>query len=319
MKFSNVHNLPEAIVNAVSAYNYPPKEGRYSVTDLISPPQIRQLKMKFFDVLSEDVSERLWALLGQACHAVLDKSKPVDALAEEKLVVDFEGVTISGKSDLYHDGSLEDYKITSTFSFLLSDKIEICECTKCGGCDMPPQREARRNMNCPKCGEKMITKKIGCKKEWFFQLQVYAWLHTRLGMPVKELWIRAILRDWQGSKVKADPDYPKISFQSVPVPLWTLDEQERYIRARIEAHKALNPQCSNEERWLRASSWAVMKNDNKRAFRVFDNIEQAENLAKTDKSFTVIERKGSYNRCLSYCPVRAVCPQWQKEKELNYD
>ena len=281
MKFTNVHNLPEAIVKAVSAFNYPPKPSRYSVTDLIAPPQIRQLKIKHWDFLEEDCSSRLWALLGQACHAVLDKSKPVDALAEEKLVIEFEGVTLSGKSDLYHDGRLEDYKITSTFSFLLE--------------------------------------KGKPKKEWAAQLNVYSWLSQKLGYPVKELWIRAILRDWQGSKVKTDADYPPIPFQSVSVPLWTLEGQERYIRARLEAHKALNPQCSDEERWLRASSWAVMKNDNKRAFRVFDNVEQAENLAKTDKSFSVVERKGSYNRCESYCPVRAFCSQWQEEKGLKND
>ena len=277
MLLTNKHNLPGAIVNAVSAYNYPPKEGRYSVTDLISPPQIRQLKIKYWKEIEEDVSGRLWALLGQACHTVLNKSKPEDALAEEKLVIEFEGVTISGKSDLYHEGSLEDYKITSVYSFLLENGKS--------------------------------------KKEWAEQLNVYAWMFTRLGKPVKELWIRAILRDFQVSKAGTDTNYPLIPFQSVQAPLWTLEGQERYIRARLEAHKALNPTCSGEERWLRVSSWAVMKNDNKRAFRVFDNKEQAENLAKTDKAFSVAERKESYNRCMSYCPVSNFCSQWGKVKK----
>jgi len=273
MKFTNVHNLPEAIVNAVSAFNYPPKPSRYSVTDLIAPPQIRQLKMKHWEFLSGDVSERLWALLGMACHAVLEKSKPNDAKAEEKLVVEFEGVTISGKADLYHEGRIEDYKIVSVFSFLLE--------------------------------------KGRVKPEWQQQANVYAWCYAKLGKPVTELWIRAILRDFQASKVKIDTDYPLIPFQSIPVPLWTLEGQERYVRARLEAHKGENPFCSDEERWLRPSAWAVMKNKNKQAFRVFDNKEQADNLAKTDKAFSVVERKGVYNRCQTYCPVSNFCEQWK--------
>lgn len=277
MKIQNKYGLPSAIVKAVSAYNYPPKEGRYSVTDLISPPQIRQLKIKHWDELVTDASDRLWALLGQACHAVLDSTSPADSSSEQKMVVDFEGVTISGKSDLLHEGRLEDYKITSCYSFLLEHGKP--------------------------------------KTEWASQLNVYAWMFAKLGTPVKELWIRAILRDFQTSKAGVDPDYPLIPFQSVSVPLWTLEGQERYIRARIEAHKAVNSSCSNDERWLRASSWAVIKNDNKRAFRVFDNKEQAANLANTDKIFSVVERKGKYNRCELYCSVSSFCPQWQKEKE----
>lgn len=271
MKFTNIHNLPEAIVSAVSAYSYPPKAGRYSVTDLISPPQIRQLKIKHWEELEEDVSGRLWALLGQACHAVLDKHSAVDAESEEKLVVEFNGVTISGKADLYHNGRLEDYKITSVYSFLLGHEKT--------------------------------------KPEWENQLNVYAWMFEKLGKPVKELWVRAILRDFQTSKVGTANNYPSIPFQSVYVPLWTLDGQERYIRARIEAHKSDNPNCSDEECWLRGEAWAVYKNNNKKALRVFDNKESAEKLASTDKSLSVVYRVGIYNRCDNYCVVSKFCTQ----------
>jgi len=276
MKLTNNFSLPEAIVNAVSAYNYPPKEGRYSVTDLIAPPQIRQLKIKFWSELEEDVSCRLWALLGQACHTILESTGPVDSSSEQKLVVEFEGVTLSGKADLFHDGRLEDYKITSVFSFLLENGKP--------------------------------------KKEWVEQLNVYAWMFFKLGKPVKELWIRAILRDFQSSKVVSNPDYPQIPFQSVSVPLWTLEGQERYIRARIEAHKAENPSCSEAERWLRGEKWAVYKNQNKRALKLCDTEAEAVKFSETEKGLSIEHREGSYNRCVSYCPVRTVCPQNKKEK-----
>ncbi|MBT9169382.1 MAG: hypothetical protein DDT19_02741 [Syntrophomonadaceae bacterium] len=272
MKLINAYNLPEAIVNAVSAYSYPPKEGRYSVTDLVSPPQIRQLKMKYWNMLEEDVSSRLWALLGQACHAILDKHSPEEALSEEKLVVEFEGVTITGRADLHHEGRLEEYKITSVFSFLL-ERGKV-------------------------------------KSEWENQANLYTWILHKTGRPVKEAWIRAILRDWKQSEAIRNSDYPAIPFQSVQVPLWTLEGQERYVRARLEAHKALNPACSDEERWLRGEAWAVYKNNNQKAFRVFDNEKSANLLAEIDKkAFRVVYRPGTYNRCDNFCVVRSVCSQ----------
>ncbi|MBT9170543.1 MAG: hypothetical protein DDT18_00886 [Actinobacteria bacterium] len=276
MKFTNIYDLPETIVNAVSAYSYPPKENRYSVTDLVSPPQIRQLKMKYWDMLEEDVSQRLWALLGRACHAILDKHSPEEALSEEKLEIEFEGVMIVGRSDLYHEGRLEEYKITSVFSFLLERNGKI-------------------------------------RSEWEKQANVYAWAHTKLGRPVKELWIRAILRDFKQSEAIRSSDYPAIPFQSVKVPLWTLEGQERYIRARLDTHKALNPLCSDEERWLRGETWAVYKGDNRKAFKVFDNEESANKLAETDKTFRVVYRAGTYNRCENYCIVSKFCPQVKNE------
>jgi hypothetical protein len=279
MEITNKYDLPEAIIRAISVYNYAPEEGRYSVTDLVNPPRMRLLKIRHWRELSVDASERLWALFGQACHKVLDMAAPPGSTVEGKLIVDFEGVRLVGKSDLYHQERVEDYKVTSVYSFLLEDGKT--------------------------------------KKEWEEQLNVYAWLFSRLGKPVKELWVRAILRDWQNSKALQDMSYPRIPFQSVQVPLWPTPGQERYIRARLEAHRIENPQCSDEERWLRPSSWAVMKKNNQKAYRVFDNPWQAENLAKTDKAFVVVERKGSYNRCENYCPVRAVCSQAKGTKVVN--
>ena len=104
------------------------------------------------------------------------------------------------------------------------------------------------------------------------------------------------------------------------MPLWTLEGQERYIKARLEAHKALNPQCSTEERWLRGEKWAVYKNNNKKAFKLFDTEEEAQKLIAAvgpDETLRLEYRQGSYNRCKQFCIVSDYCPQWQAEKEKN--
>lgn len=277
MKITNQFNLPDSIVNAITFNMRPPSSDRISVTDLISPPKIRRLKIEHYNELTEDASDRLWALLGKAVHYVLETGAQKESETETRLEAEMDGMRIVGISDMLHGTELSDYKITSVFSFLL-----------------------------------------GVKKEWENQLNVYAWLWRQRGKPIDSLKIYAILRDWQQSKALVDANYPRIAFHAVCVPLWPIDGQERYIRARLEAHKALNPLCSDEERWYRGEKWAVYKKGNKTAFKLFDNKEQAEALIKTDeKKYELQYRNGKYQRCESYCQVSEFCPQWQKEKKCT--
>jgi len=123
MKISNKYNLPEVFVNMANNI-HPIKENEISITDLINPPYMYKLKLKCWDQLEQDVSETLWMLLGTAIHMVLDKHSPDDSLSEEKIEVEIDGVKIKGRPDLYKNNSIEDYKVTSVYSFLLGEKKE---------------------------------------------------------------------------------------------------------------------------------------------------------------------------------------------------
>ncbi len=225
------------------------------------------------DELEDDISNRLWLLLGKAVHYVLEKGAPEEARAEEKLTYEIDGFTLVGITDLLHNTELSDYKITSVYSFLLGDK-----------------------------------------PEWENQLNCNAFLYRMAGFQVDSLKIYAILRDWQASKADVlNLDYPIIPFKEVSISLWPVEGQERYIRSRIEAHKIENPQCSNEERWLRGEKWAVYKKGAKTAFRLFDTEKEAKGLAKTDNVFEIQHREGIFNRCEKYCLVSKFCSQWNKE------
>ena len=70
---TNVHGLPEALVPAVTNDPYV-GGGDISVTKLIDAPQVRALTRKHHDKLVVDVSERIWALLGQGVHTVLERA-----------------------------------------------------------------------------------------------------------------------------------------------------------------------------------------------------------------------------------------------------
>ena len=195
MNITNRHNLPAPLVAAVANDDYH-HNSDISVTGLISPPQIRMLRKQYSAQLSEDVSDRIWVLLGQAVHTILERAN-VDGAAEERLSVEIAGWSVSGKGDLWHDqGTLSDYKVTSVWSYLIGDRWE-----------------------------------------WQAQLNLYAYLFVKHGMPVEKLQNVLILRDWQASKA-VESDYPKASVAVLPQRLWTLADAESYLETRVRLHQS---------------------------------------------------------------------------------
>jgi len=193
---------------------------------------------------------------------------------EEGLQYQYGSCVVRGTPDILHDTSLEDYKVTSVYSFLLGDK-----------------------------------------PEWEKQLNIYAYMLENDGFKVERARIHAILRDWQKSKSLREPDYPPIPFQTIPINLWSRLVQQDYVIGRInlfcdvDAGTFEPTPCTDEERWARPPTYAVMKKGRKTAVRVLPTMEEAEEkLATLDSNHYIDERKGSHIRCESYCPVRAVCP-----------
>ena len=258
---------------AALSSGWKPKSESISVSALIGPPRIRTLTIKHWDELVEDVSDRLWALLGQALHSTLEKHAAGGVVAEMGIKATVDGTVISGRPDFYDAGVVGDYKITSVFSFLL-----------------------------------------GIKEEWTTQLNFYAHLLRGSNLPVTALNIHAILRDWVENKTLTDKDYPKIPFVTVPVTLWTPDDCMAYIKDRVRRHISFPmDECSDAERWARATTYAVFKVGNKRALRVLDTLDGAnkwglEHHEKNPKDkLEIHERPGSFVRCERFCAVKSFC------------
>ncbi len=112
---TNKHGLPEALVRAVQNDPYT-GGGDISVTKLIDSPQRRQLWRQHEADIEEDVSERIWSLLGQAVHHILERAG-TDTMVEERLYAEVDGWTLSGQFDRLHLASktLSDYKVTTTY------------------------------------------------------------------------------------------------------------------------------------------------------------------------------------------------------------
>src|SRR5262245_59885962 len=102
MLITNDLNLPAPLVKAVSSPRpqYGPKT--VSVTALVQPPQIQGLLNRHDAELSEDAADRLWMLMGTLLHDVLERHAEglEDTIAEQRLEIQIEGWTVTGKYDL---------------------------------------------------------------------------------------------------------------------------------------------------------------------------------------------------------------------------
>jgi len=272
---TNVHNLPAAIVAAVQADPYV-GGGDISTTKLIDSPRVRVLGGKHKDEITVDVSERVWALLGQAVHTILERAglRQEGMVVEERLYADVDGWQVSGQVDSMHleMQKLSDYKVTT------------------------------------------VWKKNG-SDSWTRQLNVLRWLAHQNGHTITTLEVIGIFRDWRKSEALRDPSYPQSAIQTIHVPLWTLEEAEDYVRERVAIHQAaskgIDIQCTDEERWMSPSKFALMKDGAKRAVRVAD---RAEDRGEAGEGYSIVERKGEAKRCQMYCYVSAWCTQWAAEK-----
>lgn len=315
MRFTNKADLPKQLFDALSyeprSHKVPKRPlNQISVTSLIAPPIIRVLKMMHDDDIVEDVSERVWTLLGSNVHNILEhRVDGTTSIPEEKLRIEVKDYknrtwTITGVPDLLslENGQyvLYDWKVTSAWSVVLG----------------------------------------GLKPEWIAQLNMYARLYKEAGFDIALGKVVCILRDWSKLRAKSDGDYPPFPFHVFDLKrvlrfgngLWSSKRVDSYIKDRIDMHaKALNialcqdfdPEthtaedlkesdslqaCSSKERWEKPTKWTVMKEGRKTAVRVFDDKTRAENFLITkDGKHYVEKRKGENTRCLHYCSVAPFC------------
>lgn len=284
MKLTNKYGLPETFMNILARPTYNKGGAHLSVTEIISSPRIVQLKRRHWDDLEEDVSDKLFAMLGTAMHNMLEHGKADNHIIEQRLHANVEGWDISGAIDLQivePDGVVvQDYKTTGSWAV------------------MNP------------------------KTDWEQQLNIYAYLVERVkSTPVKAVQVTAIIRDHNKRDAKNKEGYPKAPFKVIDIPLWTYEQRENFIKERIRLHSNAHfaaetndalPFCTPEEMWEKATSYAVRKVGNKRATAVCDTQDQAEaKVEELGKGYEIEVRPGERTRCAEYCQVRDFCSQWK--------
>ena len=97
MILTNKFGLPDTIVNVLKRPHYSKGDSHISVTELLSPPQIVQLRAKHDAEIEQDASEMVWSLFGTAVHNVLEHGKDDHHIVEERIFTDVDGWRISGQ------------------------------------------------------------------------------------------------------------------------------------------------------------------------------------------------------------------------------
>lgn len=294
MKFTNKFNLPEPVVRAMTFDDYSRGASNRSITQLIDSPRIRILRAEHDDTITEDVSDRAWSVLGRAVHKIFeDNTDPDTEQAEERMFLEVDGWVISGAIDLQvqHDQfaienmTMVDYKCTSVWSVIYG------------------------------------------KQEWVNQLNAYAWLARHAnGTKVDRLQIVTVLRDWNRNEAARRDDYPQCPITIVPIDCWSDEDQDAYMAERIRIHSEAEfarltgdpiPLCTDHERWMKPTKYAVKKDGRKTAVRVLNSMEEAEDYIKQknlDSKHSVELRPGEPTRCVGdYCNVAHICDQFQSE------
>ena len=227
--------------------------------------------------------DRVWSLFGQAAHTVLETHGSDDSITEERMYMTVNGKKIGGQVDHYKDGIITDYKITTVWGIIHDTKNE----------------------------------------EWEKQLNIYARLFRANGHDVRGIRIVCILRDWDKNRALREPDYPKTPILVIPLNVWTVQEQDKFLYDRvadlIECESLEDddlPVCSEHDRWCRSSTYAVVKVGAKRATKVHGSLHEAVSDAKErgDK-YDVVERPGVSVRCEAYCQVNKFCSFYKSLQE----
>jgi hypothetical protein len=223
----NKYNLPGPILRALTNDPYNAGKADISTTRLINPPQIEVLRYRYKDKISEDASEKIWAMLGQACHVIAERSAEKDDVSEKRFFATMEGWTVSGAVDLIEGNKLIDYKVTSVWTYIYKSRI----------------------------------------KEWSEQGNVNRWLAYQNGVRnIESMENILILRDWS-NKDSLRANYPKVQVVVQPLDMWSIEKAEAYVRERVLLHKAARiaqdadiQSCSDEERWLNKGRYIRCEN-----------------------------------------------------------
>jgi len=296
MKYTNKHNIPIEIIRAVENDNYSKGNSVKSITGLLQPPKISILSEEHKDTLTVDISDRIWILLGQSVHTILERANEgkEDTMTEERMFADVNGWTISGQTDSISlkDNTLKDYKVTSAWTVMNALKDD--------------------------------------KPEWVEQLNCYAWLaRQNTDIKIDKLNIVAISRDWSKPQYeRSSGDYPPAPVTVVNIPLWSEEDQLKFIKDKVTLHQEAEaeylisgtlPDCSDAERWKRNDTFRVVKEGRKSAVRVLPSEKEAEKYISSHKDKDNLDIEvaiGKPIRCESYCNVAEFCDQYNQEEKL---
>jgi len=277
MKITNTLNLPEGIVRAISTEPHNKSDMELSATTLLKGTKEIILTNRHWDELTDDAADRIWAIWGQAVHALLEVEGK-NEFTEIDLTAKIGDMTVTGRIDNYdmEAGIITDYKTASVYKVMLGDS-----------------------------------------KDWWTQGVIYAWLLAKNNFKTEKCRFIGLLKDHSKSKAKLDHSYPQspVYIYEFPVTKADLVCMEEYLKDRLGEYLKYKdaadddiPPCTDDERWASETKYAVMKTGRKSAIRLLDSITEANKMAaELGTGHSVVTRPGVSRKCADYCVCRNFC------------
>lgn len=300
MKWTNKQNLSPPLFELLQSTMYSKDGADYTTTQILEPLQMSELKRRYGDQVTLDVSDRVESAFGEALHFFLERigqKYPDKYITERRFFTEVHGKQFGGKIDLYflEEKELRDYKFTGWYKFR-------------GGV---------------------------VPSDYVWQANINAYLMELNGFKVDKLSVEVVYRDWKYGEWEVQKrsaeakgfqsQYPDAKAQVFMVQRKLKSEVEEFIYTQVKlregeiqgADDASLPQCTPDERWARDEKYAVVKAGAARASKLFpvEEKEAAESMAKQKGSDYFVEyRPGNNIRCERYCDVSEFCKQYKKLK-----
>jgi len=277
MNITNYNKIPEPIYRAVCKNWYSGEGAEYfcSVTELLKPDKLFVLERRHKDQLSVEASDLIWSLMGSAMHRVLEASETGDTLNEERLFTKVNGKIISGGVDLYENRVISDFKFTSVWNYIYSNR-----------------REWEQQLNL----YSYLYQSAGFDVD---KLQIIAifrdWSASKANHEKnypKQIEIIPI-RKW--SIDQCEHFIKKRLFK---------------LELALKLPDDVVKECNQRDRWQDDDIYAIMKKGNKRAIKLCTSEKQAKAFCKTNinkDKLTIELRKSVPRRCENYCSVSHYC------------
>jgi hypothetical protein len=327
---TNKFGLPAAFVEAVTLDSYDPV-GDISVSGLKAPIQQTILMRRYANRITEDVSSRLWALLGKAMHRVMDDAgrrgephreliKAVENLiknirATHSLARGPEEILVPSRDIVRLIEAFEGLPAIEERLAILIDRTTVRPITL----DQARELHASPHEGIIVTGQtdfvhgtriddykltNVYAHKMGSRlDEWYIQLGLYTMLLAVHGRKIDSVNILEMLRDWVASQVGRQREYPERAVFEFQIELMPLDEAFAYASSRaslildnLDTPDDQLPPCTDEERWYRGRVFAVMKIGAKRAVNggLFKVDDLSVEQAKADAEALAASKGAAY-------------------------
>jgi hypothetical protein len=264
-------------------------EGAFaSASEIAGPPHqfaLRRLVQTLPEAyeVEQDLVDLLWSTWGRSMHHLLEEAN-AGKIVRTTFRAEVAGRLITGEPDVFdpETGLLQDLKVSSVW-------------------------KAKQSSD--------------SLADWSVQLSVYAYLLEANGFKVREAEVVLLCRDWSRSASEREAGYPAGPIVRIPISIARGEEAEALIAERLEGmalawrevEAGRGGECTPEERWEKAPTFAVIKQGNVKATKLFSNEDEARDFA-APLGARVERRGGGRLRCESYCKFSNFCPGWTAAK-----